>query len=322
MTPIPSLVQHLGGGRLLAHRLSLVVATKDRPDDFRRLFESLRQQTVKPAEIVIVDASQESVESIATAFPELRKRYIRQLPPSAAAQRNAGIRACDPSATLIAFADDDITFEPDSFAAMLRFWEGASEDVLGASFNILNYRVPGGQSLKRGRISARLGLYSARLGGVAPSGWQSVFGKVSQTQFVEWLPTTAAVWRRHVLDRYGFDEYFDTYSYLEDLDLSYSIGRRGRLAIVAEAGYSHFPSAGGRVSQRQFGRLEVRNRLYFVRKHGLSLPRCYLAIGIRFAMTLLAALPSRDRGMLARAIGNVEGSLAFGPRPRQSFPAV
>jgi GT2 family glycosyltransferase len=306
----------------MTHRISIVVATKDRPDDLRRLLESLRQQTVKPAEIVIVDASREPVESVVTAFPELRSRYLRHWPPSAAAQRNAGTRACDPSATLIGFADDDTTFEPDSFAAMLRFWESAGEDVLGASFNILDYRLPGWQSLKRSRISARLGLYSARLGGVAPSGWQSITGQVSQTQFVEWLPSTAAVWRRDALERHTFDEYFDTYSYMEDVDLSYSIGQTGRLAIVAEAGYSHFPSAGGRISPRQFGRLEVRNRLYFVKKHGLSLPRCFLGIGIRLTMTLVTALRSCDRGALARAIGNVEGLLALRPRARQSSSAL
>lgn len=119
-----------------------------------------------------------------------------------------------------------------------------------------------------------------------------------------------------------FDEYFDTYSYVEDLDFSYSIGRKGRLAVVAEAGYSHFPSASGRISPRQFGRLEVRNRLYFVRKHGLSVSRCFLGIGIRFALTLLAALPSIDRSMLARAIGNVEGLLAFRTRARESSPTL
>jgi len=306
----------------MSHKISIVVATKDRPDDLRRLLESLRQQTVRPCEIIIVDASREPVESVVTTFPELRIWYVRHMPPSAAAQRNVGIRACNPSATLIGFADDDTTFEPDSFAAMLRFWESAGEDVLGASFNILNYCLPGLQSLKRGRISARLGLYPAKLGGVAQSGWQSVFGKVSQTQFVEWLPSGAVVYRKAVLDRNTFDEYFDTYSYVEDLDFSYSIGRKGRLAVVAEAGYSHFPSAGGRASPRQFGRLEVRNRLYFVKKHRLSLPRCFLGIGIRLTMTLMRALLSFDRGMLARATGNVEGLFAFHQRAHQSSSAT
>jgi GT2 family glycosyltransferase len=269
-----------------------------------------------------VDASREPVEPIVAAFPDLHPHYLRHLSSSAAAQRNAGIRACDPTTTLLGFVDDDTTFEPEAFAKMLKFWESAGEDVLGASFNVLNCRPSGGLSLKRSRISACLGLYSPRMGGVAPSGWQSMIGQVSQTQFVEWLPSTAAVWRKNVLGRYAFDEYFDTYSYLEDLDLSYSIGRKGRLAIVAEAGYSHFPSTGGRISPRQFGQLEVRNRLYFVRKHGLSLSRCFLGVGIRLTMTLVAALPSFERGMLSRAIGNLEGLLAFLTEARKGSPTL
>jgi glycosyltransferase involved in cell wall biosynthesis len=74
------------------HRISLIVATKDRPDDLRKLLESLRRQTVQPAEIVVVDASREPVEPVLVEFPELTTLYLRHWPPSAAAQRNAGMR--------------------------------------------------------------------------------------------------------------------------------------------------------------------------------------------------------------------------------------
>jgi hypothetical protein len=114
-------------------------------------------------------------------------------------------------------------------------------------------------------------------------------------------------WRRSALEAAGFDEYFDSYSYLEDLDISYSIGKHSKLAIVADAGYRHFPGVGGRVSNRRFGRLEVRNRLYFVRKHGLSVPRCLLAIAVRLFMTLSSALLRLDAAQFARAAGNLEG---------------
>lgn len=70
--------------------ISLIVATKDRPDDLRKLLESLRRQIIRPAEIVIVDASHEPVELVVAEFPELTTRYLRHWPPSAAAQRNAG----------------------------------------------------------------------------------------------------------------------------------------------------------------------------------------------------------------------------------------
>ena len=288
------------------HRISLVVATKDRPDDLGKLLESLRRQTVGPAEVVVVDASSEPVEPLMVKFSDLTIRYVRHWPPSAAAQRNAGIRACEPGATLIGFADDDTTFEPKAFANMLNFWQNAAPDLLGAAFNIRNYPQRSSGFLKRSALADRLGLYSPRPGSVARSGWQTIIGEFAETQFVDWVPSTAVLFRRAVFDHDVFDEFFDGYSYLEDLDLGYSLSRIGRLAVVADAGFFHFPSSAGRVSARTFGRYEVRNRLYFVRKHSLSLARCYLGLAIRLAMSVASGLSHWNSGLLIRALGNVE----------------
>ena len=173
------------------NRISLIVATKDRPDDLRRLLESLRRQTVGPAEIVVVDASREPVEMVIVDFPKLTIRYLRHWPPSAAAQRNAGIRSCSPTATLIGFADDDTTFEPQAFENMLNFWRSAERNVLGAGFNIRNYPPRGNGFMKHSALAERLGLYSAKPGSVSLSGWQTVTGELAETQFVDWLPSSA-----------------------------------------------------------------------------------------------------------------------------------
>lgn len=288
------------------HSISLVVATKDRPGDLERLLESLRRQDAPPAEIVVVDASSVPAEPVVARFPELIIRYLKYWPPSASAQRNAGILACNPASTLIGFADDDTTFEPNAFARMLHFWNAAPPDVLGAAFNIRNYPRRHTTFLKHSRLAERLGLYSSETGSVSLSGWQTVTGEISNTKFVDWLPSGAVLFRRDVFRLKMFDEAFENYSYLEDLDLSYSISRMGRLAIVADAGFSHFPSTGGRVSMRQFGRVEVRNRLYFVRKHELSIGRCYTGLAIRMSMSVLSGLIHFDRKLLARATGNLE----------------
>jgi GT2 family glycosyltransferase len=288
------------------HRMSLIVATKDRPHDLRKLLESLRRQTVVPAEIVVVNASRESVGPVIAEFPELTIHYLSHWPPSAAAQRNAGIQVCNPTATLIGFADDDITFEPQAFANMLSFWKDAAPDILGAAFNIRNYPDRGKSILKHSVLAERLGLYSSKLGSVSGSGWQTIIGEQAKTQFVDWLPSTAVLFRREVFGHNVFDEFFEGYSYLEDLDFSYTIGRAGRLAVVADAGFSHFPSPRGRVSARKFGRYEVRNRLYFVKKHRLSLTRCYLGLAIRLTMTVSSGLLHRNASLLGRALGNME----------------
>jgi glycosyltransferase involved in cell wall biosynthesis len=293
------------------HRISFVVATKDRPHDLRKMLASLQDQTMRPAEIIVVDASFDPVESVLKEFPTLPLRYLRQLPPSAAAQRNAGIQACSPNATLIGFADDDILFEPGAFEHLLRFWATASPDVLGASFNLRNYPQRGPSFFKHSKISEALGLYSARPGSVSPSGWQTVIPALAQNEFVDWLPTTAVTFRREAFRLSLFDDFFESYSYLEDLDLSYTISRSGRLTVVAEAGFRHFPSQSGRVSSYQFGRYEVRNRLYFVRKHGLSLSRCYLGLVVRLAMSLMSGIVHMNRDLLVRVLGNLR-ELLFG----------
>jgi GT2 family glycosyltransferase len=290
----------------MTHPLALVVATKDRPDDLRQMLNSLRNQTMPPKEVILVDASSDPVEGILKEFPELTLRYVRHLPPSAAAQRNAGIRVCSPDVTLIGFADDDVIFEPDAFEHVQLFWENASPDILGAAFNLLNYPRRGTSVLKHSRISEALGLYSSRPGTVSQSGWQTVIPGLATTQFVDWLPTTAVTFRKKVFESSLFDSFYESYSYLEDLDLSYTVSRGGRLAVVAEAGFSHFPSPNGRITPFQFGRYEVRNRLHFVRKHNLSLSRCYLGLAIRLGMSTGSGIVNLKRSLLERAIGNLQ----------------
>lgn len=290
----------------MTHRLSLVVATKDRPDDLRLMLDSLQKQTVRPEEILVVDSSFDPAESILKEFPTLFLRYLRHLPPSAAAQRNAGIQACSPDATLIGFADDDIVFEPQAFEHLLFFWDNASPDTLGAAFNLRNYPQRSPSFLKKSRISELLGLYSSGPGMVTESGWQTVIPGLAETQFVDWLPTTAVTFRKSAFELSLFDDFYESYSYLEDLDLSYTISRSGRLAVVAEAGFSHFPSPSGRVTPFQFGRCEVRNRIHFVRKHKLSLSRCYLGLAIRLAMSIGGGVVRVEPSLLARALGNLQ----------------
>jgi hypothetical protein len=59
------------------------------------------------------------------------------------------------------------------------------------------------------------------------------------------------------------------------------------------------------VTSFQFGRYEVRNRLHFVRKHNLSLVRCYLGIAIRLAMSIGNGIVRLDGSQLKRGLGNM-----------------
>ncbi len=105
------------------------------------------------------------------------------------------------------------------------------------------------------------------------------------------------------------DGFFDGYSYLEDLDFSYTISRKYRMTVVADAKFDHFHSPAGRTSKVAFGRVEVRNRRYMVKKHGFSMAAYRLAMSVRFCMSVAS-------GQFGRALGNLVAY--FG---RQGLPA-
>jgi glycosyltransferase involved in cell wall biosynthesis len=293
------------------HRLAFVVATKDRPDDLRRLLRSLAGQAVPAAEVVVVDGGDAPVSDIAREFPRTAVRVLRHRPPSAARQRNAGIEAVGPDATLIGILDDDSVLAPDAVREMLAFWETAPERIGGASFNLANPPSLFAAGLKHLPLAERLGLYSAKPGAVLPSGFQVMTGTVAENLSVRWLSTLSSVWRREVFREFRFDEWFGGYSYLEDLDFSYRVGRKYGMMIVASARQFHHPSPRGRIGGYPFGRREVENRLYFVRKYPeLSVPKCYLALIVRAGLSLVQAVRERNVYYLDRMAGNIVALLA------------
>ena len=112
-------------------------------------------------------------------------------------------------------------------------------------------------------------------------------------------------------------ENFSDYGYLEDLDFSYRAAKVSVLKVVAEARYAHHPESSPRLDARRFGRKEVENRLYFVRKNPeLSAVLCRLGLGLRTLMSLAGGLAGRDSDGLGRARGNLEAMLKIaGGRP-------
>jgi glycosyltransferase involved in cell wall biosynthesis len=288
----------------------LIVPTRNRPKDIRALLDNLSEQSIQPLQIIIIDSSDTAQHELPAEYPDLSVEYhVFEGVPSAAAQRNAGLEFVASDVELVGFVDDDIQFRSDAMERILGFWKEAGEGVCGAAFNLKEEKQKKNGGLKYSIVSRWLGLYYPTAGAVAPSGWHTRLGQVKENTQVDWLISGAVLWRKKVLNNHRFDPFFQGYSYLEDLDFSYGVSRECNLVVVAEAVFEHHHHHENLDAQwyQRFGRMEARNRLYFVRKHGLSVWRCYLGLSIRMIQTLLEAVFARKPVLLSRIKGNLAG---------------
>lgn len=304
--------------------IAIVIPTIGRYAELRRMLESVARQRSLPEQVIIVGGGHpKAMAEIAHGYRPLDIQFLSLPGSSICEARNAGIKAVRPGIRLTAFMDDDIVLEPTALEAMLDFWNSAPGDVGGATLNVLNHEPLWGAWLKSLAITSWLALYDSQKGAVLRSGVHTLIGHQEKTTYVTWLPTGAVAYARSVLEEYSFDEWFRGYSYLEDLDFSYRVGKKYRLAVVADACFYHYPSPIGRDNAYLFGRKEVVNRLYFVRKHKeLSPSLCCLAIVLRAVMSLWLGLSKRESYYFKRVAGNLAGlltSLRAGLKPAKNW---
>ena len=187
------------------------------------------------------------------------------------------------------FLDDDNIFYSDAFYKMQNFLNN-NKDFVGVAFNqIYKERKNILDSFKKNYITNKIGIYSLDNGGFSGSGWQSRFVNFENNKIVQWLPTRAVIYRSSEIKNSRFDKKLGVYGYLEDLDFSLQLKKRGKLMVCSDAKYTHNQS----ITRPgfQFGKKELRNRYYVVKKHKLN-------IGLFFLTTFLRMLLTFKEGIL------------------------
>jgi GT2 family glycosyltransferase len=258
---------------------SSVIATLNRPQPLRLMLESLAGQTELPAQVVLVDASENNdteqlIQTLSLPFPVT---YLRSSLRSSARQRNEG--ATKVSTPLIAFMDDDIVLESETMARLLSVFAGSeARQVGGIAGRIRGSSHPQPKGLLWWYYRLQAGYadqtFGARLFGAAINTFPCF---EVQTGLIpaEWLSSTCVVYWTDLFLRERFPE-FDGYSFMEDVHLSARIAKTHRLYFDSEAAYDHFSQPTDfKRSHGAFAAAAIRNRQIVARdvmdQHGFGL---------------------------------------------------
>ena len=110
-----------------APRLTVIIITKDRADELRRVsLPSLVRQTYKSFDVLVWDASSEihtqnAVADAALRDPWMRMRHVRAQRPGTSCQRNDALDDC--KSDLVLFIDDDLELFPTAIAELMHVFE-------------------------------------------------------------------------------------------------------------------------------------------------------------------------------------------------------
>ena len=235
--------------------ISVVIASKGRPDFVKETVECLQRQTLKPRQIIIVVPSSQDLPKNQWGDDV---QYIIG-PLGLTSQRNKGIGAIPPTVPYVGFFDDDFELKEDYLEQAVGFMN-ANVSIMGISGRLLGR---GGRAINRPEAKALIASYQP---GAPPRGMFYSDGKHHI------LFGCNMVIRRAVLHYEKFDENLPLYSYGEDYDISIRLERYGLVGRFASCVGVHLETPGGRVREALRGYSFVANNWYFIKKGVIHLP--------------------------------------------------
>jgi GT2 family glycosyltransferase len=280
--------------------ISIVVCTRNRPDDLRDCLASLASQRRLPDELLVVDASDDDasvrvVEEWRRTLPRLAAQVIRTA-PGLTRQRNRGVAAA--GGDLITFLDDDVVLAPGYLAAIVGVFQ--LDPGLGGAEGTVETPPLRGRRWWANAFRALFGMNSlGRRRGVKRSGFVTYDPSPRRTRPVSCLVGCNMTFRREVFDRFRFDEWYDGYGLGEDMDFSYRVSRAYRLVQTPHARLVHRVSPVARDALPRLHEMTAVNHFYFVRKNLPRGPVTWTCFAWSELGELLSVLKTGDRAAIA-----------------------
>lgn len=265
-------------------KLSLIICTYQRLDAIMRLVDSIRNQTVYPDQILVIDGSIDDETLVRFRESEVKNlQYYKVKDPDRGLtrQRNYGIDRVAHDMDIVAFLDDDIILQPDYFARLLETYTLFPEAVGVGGYitnevkwepslidkpDDLNHFYYDGYRRKessRYKLRRRLGL--------APDTPPGVYPAFGHGRSVSFLPPSGKVYKvnqlmggvssfpKSILDTQKFSTYFQGYGLYEDAHFTLRLSKMGALYINTAAQLEHHHDPDGRPNLFHYGKMVVLN---------------------------------------------------------------
>ncbi|MEO1390544.1 MAG: glycosyltransferase family A protein [Cyanobacteria bacterium J06634_6] len=299
--------------------ISAIVPTRNRASVFSRTLVSIGAQSVQPAEMVVVDASDddETYTLCHTNIPGLSTKiiYYRAAKKGAAVQRNQAMQyATYPH---ILFCDDDILLEPSCIAEL---WRALDQDsALGGVCTLItncHYTAPGrfSRTIFRFLNGHAEESYAGKCIGPVMNLLPEDSEDLPPVVPVEWMNSTCTLYRREAMPDPPFPTHFVGYSLMEDVTLSLQVGKDWKLANVRTAKIFHDSQPGDHKNdQAVLAKMDLVNR-YYVMTQVLkrTQPGDYIKLLVQQLFSLAASLQAKQgwialpKVVLAKLNGIVE----------------
>ena len=258
-----------------------------RPEPLLKLLNSVKEQTLYPNEILIIDGSI-NIETEAilenNKFQNLQYFKVPNEHRGLTKQRNYGIARVGDITDVICFLDDDTFLEPSYFEELIKTyvifphalgvggyitnevsWEKVSDNYIPTirEFFYDGWRKKDGS---RFVLRKKLGLDTNVKPGFMPefSNGRSIgclppSGKIYE---VEQFMGGVASYKKNVFESFSFSTYFEGYGLYEDADFTLRLSKTGKLYVNTNAQLGHFHDQSGRPNKYQYGKMVVRNGWY------------------------------------------------------------
>jgi GT2 family glycosyltransferase len=296
--------------------VSAVIATVERTPILKRTLESVMAQSVKPAELIVVDASEgdhePEIAPCVASHSSVKLIYSKAKVKGAATQRMEGISLSGND--VIWFMDDDILLEP---GCTSRLWAALNSSPAVGAVNAMitnqQYSSPGKVTSLMYRLmhGQALETYAGKVIGPAWNLLPEDGEGLSEYVACEWLNTGCTMYRKEAMPDPVFPTFFRGYAPLEDMALSTLIGKKHKLINVRKARIFHDSQAGAHKTNKVLiARMSLINRFYVMTKIlGRSAPSDIMKLALLEIFMIVTSVRSKSQILALPKIilGKIQG---------------